>query len=63
MDFITKNLGSIQASILPIVILDAIFTVKKVQNITGQGGVDLELLCRCWSLVLEEFQYPMFSQK
>ena len=49
---IIGGLNRISASILSIVMLGAIFAVKGAQNITGQGGVELELLLLASLLVI-----------
>ena len=41
---IIGGLTRISASLLSIVMLGAIFVVKGAQNLTGQGGVELDLL-------------------
>ena len=49
---IIGGLTRISASILAIVMLGAIFVVKGAQNLTGQGGVELDLLLLASLLVI-----------
>ena len=49
---IIGGLTRISASILSIVMLGAIFVVKGAQNLTGQGGVELDLLLLASLLVI-----------
>ena len=49
---IIGGLTRISASLLSIVMLGAIFAVKGAQNLTGQGGVELELLLLSVLLVM-----------
>ncbi|MCA9819294.1 MAG: DoxX family protein [Nitrosarchaeum sp.] len=49
---IIGGLTRISASLLSIVMLGAIFMVKGAQNLTGQGGVELELLLLSVLLVI-----------
>jgi putative oxidoreductase len=49
---IIGGLTRISASLLSIVMLGAIFVVKGAQNLTGQGGVELDLLLLASLLVI-----------
>jgi putative oxidoreductase len=49
---IIGGLTRISASILSMVMLGAIFVVKEAKSLTGQGGVELELLLLASSLVI-----------
>ena len=49
---IIGGLTRISASLLSIVMLGAIFVVKGAQNLTGQGGVELEVLLLSILLVM-----------
>ena len=49
---IIGGLTRISASLLSIVMLGAIFVVKGAQNLTGQGGVELDLLLLASLLVV-----------
>ena len=49
---IIGGLTRISASLLSIVMLGAIFVVKGAQNLTGQGGVELEVLLLSVLLVM-----------
>ena len=49
---IIGGLTRISASLLSIVMLGAIFAVKGAQNLTGQGGVELDLLLLASLLVI-----------
>ncbi|MDH3395526.1 MAG: DoxX family protein [Nitrosopumilus sp.] len=49
---IIGGLTRISASLLSVVMLGAIFVVKGAQNLTGQGGVELDLLLLASLLVI-----------
>ena len=49
---IIGGLTRISASLLSIVMLGAIFVVKGPQNLTGQGGVELDVLLLASLLVI-----------
>lgn len=49
---IIGGLTRISASVLAMVMLGAIFVVKEAKSLTGQGGVELDLLLLASSLVI-----------